>query len=584
MLVPAAPSVQLYRNVAYSSLDGGETWSKVLEFGGGLWSSDPSCTFGGDTAYYSALVFDYTAEKLSGRTVLYKSLDGAKGWSHILTLPRGDREFLVADKLGKKLLMVETVASKSLAGRTMEPLVLYESTDEGKSFRTSAVISTDGEIASFGYPGGLAPNGTFATAFASVTANQTPLQDQGTVLAGKLRILLYNDRTSPQLTMPLVGDLYSCNAWRNSAPMPSLAVDSGRTVFRGRMYLAWPDSRFGPCRVLFSWSADEGRSWSAPAVLDEDPERVRADVSSDDFHPVVAVNRSGVVGVLWCDRGDSSDALSWRLRFTASLDGGRTFLHSVPLPGPGMTFLEGDQVDLEARSEGGGNPPFRSGGRIRTSFGYWGHALTGGETIGLAADSEGAFHALWIDNRTGTRQLWTARLWVNAVAVENGSTRLAQLQDVSDRIALLFSNIQYDRRTQTVTARAYIQNVSNAAIYCPIEMRVLRVSSKTGIAKLRNSDNLVSGSGAIFDFDSRIPGGVLAPNQRTGGKQILVRLERMPPRIAKGNYEALFQIVTLESVVLGKVRQDTTAAPLGGFGAPAGERPSFGTTRPLRTR
>lgn len=336
--------------------------------------------------------------------------------------------------------------------------------------------------------------------------------------------------------------------------MPSLAVDSGRTVFRGRMYVAWPDARLGPCRILFSWSADAGRSWSIPIVIDTDFQRLVTDVRGDDFHPVVAVNCNGVVGVLWCDRRDSSDGLSWRPRFTASFDGGRTFLPSVPLPSPGMRFLHGNRVHLSVRSLGGGNPPFSSEGRIRTSIGYWGHALTGGETLGLAADARGTFHALWIDNRSGIQQVWTARLSVDGVAVRNGSEQLAQLQDVTSRVALLFSDVRYERQSQTITAKAYIENESDVAIYGPVELQILRVGSKAGIAKLEDADNHTSGSGAIFDFDSILPGGALEPNQRTGGKQITFHLEHMPPQIAEGNYEAIFKLVTFDSVILGKVR------------------------------
>jgi hypothetical protein len=31
-----------------------------------------------------------------------------------------------------------------------------------------------------------------------------------------------------------------------------------------------------------------------------------------------------------------------------------------------------------------------------------------GDTAGLCADADGVFHPLWIDNRTGERQVWTA--------------------------------------------------------------------------------------------------------------------------------------------------------------------------------
>jgi hypothetical protein len=34
------------------------------------------------------------------------------------------------------------------------------------------------------------------------------------------------------------------------------------------------------------------------------------------------------------------------------------------------------------------------------------------DTMGLAADAAGAFHPVWIDDRTGTLQVWTATVRV----------------------------------------------------------------------------------------------------------------------------------------------------------------------------
>jgi hypothetical protein len=39
-----------------------------------------------------------------------------------------------------------------------------------------------------------------------------------------------------------------------------------------------------------------------------------------------------------------------------------------------------------------------------------------GDTAGLAADAGGTFHPVWIDNRTGTHQVWTASVGVRGAA------------------------------------------------------------------------------------------------------------------------------------------------------------------------
>jgi len=283
-------------------------------------------------------------------------------------------------------------------------------------------------------------------------------------------------------------------------------------------------------------------------VNDDQP---RAASGPDNFHPVVAVSPKGVVGILWYDRRDSPDNLGWRPRFTASLDGGQTFLPSVDFGDSGMNFLQGDIVNLEAKSEGGGSPPFRSGGAIHTSLGFWGHGLTGGETAGLTADAGGTFHALWIGNQTGSRQVWTARISVEGTVTKNGSRDLAALEDVSGELAVFLLAPRLDRQNHTVTANAYLENTSNSSVNTPLTLRVLELASKMGMPRFTNADNHQGGSGALFDFTPLVPGGTLRPGQRSGAKQIVIHLDHLSLGPRTGDYDALFDMIRLKSVVLG---------------------------------
>jgi len=560
MVVPEQPFTDLFRNVAYVSFDDGANWSAELEFGGELWSADPSCAFGPNgRAYYSALVFDSVSGGWKGKTVLYGSPEAGKTWSMLATLPQGDREFLTVDNLKNRIYTVETVASVSLTGGVSEPLVLYISDDQGESFQTRAVLSGQGERASFGYPGGILPDGTFATSFAAfpVEASEAKKHSEGSnSTPGKVKVLLYNGDVGNQLALSVVDDLYECDTWANSTPMPSLAVDSGDGFFRGRLYVAWPDSRSGRCEILFSLSTDAGKTWSKPTIVNDDQPRAGWNSGPDDFHPVVAVSPRGVVGILWYDRRDSPDNLGWRPRFTASLDGGQTFLPSADFGDSRMQFFQGNIVNLEAKSEGGGSPPFRSGGVIHTSLGSWGHGLTGGETVGLTADASGAFHALWIDNRTGIRQVWTARISVEGTVTKNGSADLAPLEDVSGVLAVFFLAPRLDRENQIVTANAYLQNTSNSSVNTPLKLRVLELTSKIGLPRFTNADNHEGNAGALFDFTPLVPGGSLQPGQRSGAKQIVIHLDHLSSRLRTGDYEALFDMVQVNSVVLGSHRSE----------------------------
>jgi hypothetical protein len=73
------------------------------------------------------------------------------------------------------------------------------------------------------------------------------------------------------------------------------------------------------------------------------------------------------------------------VRFAASLDGGASWTRSV-------------RVSTGANARSQQNESF--------------FLMSGGDTAGLAAGADGRFHALWIDNRTGTQQVWTAPITV----------------------------------------------------------------------------------------------------------------------------------------------------------------------------
>jgi hypothetical protein len=173
-----------------------------------------------------------------------------------------------------------------------------------------------------------------------------------------------------------IGDTYY--DWRvPQLSMPALAVDRSRGPFRDRLYAVWPDARYDHrTQILFSSSKDRGRTWSPPTVVGDDAKEHGANDRANNFMPVVAVNRSGVVGVSWYDRRDNPDNLGYYVRFAASVDGGKTWLPSARV----STAAHVTTDDPKKNS---------------------------GDTAGLAADADGLFHPVWIDNRTGIPQMWT---------------------------------------------------------------------------------------------------------------------------------------------------------------------------------
>ena len=287
----------------------------------------------------------------------------------------------------------------------------------------------------------------------------------------------------------------------------ALAVDGGSKSFKDRIYIAWTDIRSGHGRILFTSSADKGTTWSAARVVDDVPPGLSH--QPDNFMPTLAVNREGVVGLTWYDRRDSPDNIGYAPRFTASLDGGETWLPSVRIAEQTTRQRQGLEAGAVtayvAEGEDGAGP---------LTLHLLHAAGPGvGDTAGLRADANGVFHAVWIDNRTGIDEIFTAAVTVAGTVVPHGSPDLAPLTDVTARVAVDLEDVAYDFRAQTVTAQATLRNKSKEPLRGRLLARVLFATSENGSLTIVNADNGVAGPGAVFDFTPRVPGGVLAPEK-----------------------------------------------------------------------
>jgi BNR repeat-like domain len=167
------------------------------------------------------------------------------------------------------------------------------------------------------------------------------------------------------------------------ASFATYAVDRGPR-YRDRVYSVWPDESSGVPRVMFQYSDDRGTTWSAQRMIDSSAAR-----EAWQYQPVVAVNRDGVVGVAWFDTRVAGDSTRYDEFFAASSDGG-------------VTFSPATRVSSESSA------PRTTGNRAVVD--RW---LQGGDYAGLVADAGGDFHALWPDSRSGTFQVYTARVTVH---------------------------------------------------------------------------------------------------------------------------------------------------------------------------
>src|SRR2546426_994222 len=162
---------------------------------------------------------------------------------------------------------------------------------------------------------------------------------------------------------------------------PELAVDASEG-YRDRLSSVCNDSSFA--HVYLHISSDRGESWSAPVAVNRGSGR-----SPYVRTAAIAVNRDGIVGISWYDARNDRDESKGKYRcqeifFTASVDGGRTFLPEVKV------------------SSAKNCPNTAANGQVAERW------PAGGDYHGLAAAANGEFHLVWADSRDGIYKLRTA--------------------------------------------------------------------------------------------------------------------------------------------------------------------------------
>jgi hypothetical protein len=494
-------------NKAYVSFDGGSTWADVsfpeeMEHGGG----DPQVGFGiTGTAYFVGL---------SKGMSFYRSEDGGKIWSKALIVGHGDHEMLITDHTfgpfaGRVYLTDETDVPGSTEMEDLQMrrrVVLFRSLDDGRSFIGPVEVARGNNT-------GLAAE------------NLLVLSD-GTLFIPMLEYPNYaiNKEAS---TWKAVFSLSSDGGVTFSSPRPIAEIQfggvkamrksqgSGRvdqmagTVFavdlggkfRDRIYAAWTEFEGDRYRLVLSWSGDRGKTWSTPKPLDPG-----APAYASQFQPMIAVNPDGVLGVYWYDTEGFPSRDRFDISFTASVDGGATFLPKARVS------------SATSNPFGSGNlrpGPFVSQDRglVTASFvsgmSRW---PAGGDYIGMTADADGIFHPFWADGRSGTYQLYTAAIRVPTSVPTSTPATEKTAASLSDMVTLVFDPIQYDRQTQEVLLPVRLKNISKEALYPPFKVEIKELAhpysvkshEEVDVPTILNAANGKTGVGATFDYSKAL--------------------------------------------------------------------------------
>lgn len=546
------------RSTSYLSADGGRTWTRGPTTT--LITADPSCAFAPDgRAYFLTQSSRRKWDRAGTWTLeLNHSMDGGRTWAAPQFSAGGDRPWLVVDTASTARPSPIYVTYQSSVDRLRgdggpEPIALFlkRSTDGGRTWEAPAVrlgeVGTSEVSAVTPQQAVVLGDGTVAVMYATpqdfpgAPPSRPPLTVKG--LAHYVATSVDGARTlDAGVRVTTFAKLQGFTAAPDG--MATLAVDRSPT-FTDRLYAAWGDARTGRGEIWFSASDDKGRTWSSPRIVSDDHPRRPPAIGPDNAMPTLAVNAQGIVGLLWYDRRDNPDNVGFYPRFRASLDGGDTWLPSVRVSDePNRFEPPGETVRVMVLAR----PALGRGPIGLTLERHWWPA--NGHTAGLTADATGAFHALWVDNRTGVNQVYTSRIDVHGRAIRHGLAEWAGRADVTPLVALELNGATLDRETHTITVRGRLRNVSERTLVDTLVMRVLDVRSELGPAHVVNPDE---GAGAHWSFST--PPGGLEPGATTAER--VLTFEWTPARGVMEGTDVRLGLIHLDVRVLGTTKART---------------------------
>jgi hypothetical protein len=377
---------------AFYTADGGESWLASALPTGEVPALRDAYSTGGDTwvtyapngtALYSALAETKLGDMLA---LVYRSADGGEHWNGPAVIPSRtfDAPAMVAVMDGPRvrayLAVLVNGADRLFAttGVNTAGVAVLRSDDGGASFAKVAFVSHD-HLAHNALNPLVLPDATLLVPF-----DEYPVDPSVQHLTSSRIYVVRSEDGGQTFSLPyLVTEIPRMFPYR-----PRFAVDLSAGTFRGRTYVAWDGGRDDERNVSVAYSLDGGKAWTEPVAF-------RAADADAVYFSALAVNPNGTVGVAWLQH-DRIRRQCYRIYFAASLDGARTF--SPPRPVSDVVCPDSKQ-NRETTF-----PPDNS-----TVYGRWSR---GGDYIGLAAAADGSFHPVWIDNRDGMFQVYTARIVV----------------------------------------------------------------------------------------------------------------------------------------------------------------------------
>jgi len=389
-----------YRQVGIGySTSGGETWTDKLigfQINPFEWESDPGLTVDRWGNFYAVTLCLNEAAPTSG-ICIYKSADGGVSWAGPIIVDSGqafeDKELMTCDRTGGdydgNLYISWTRFSANYPG---VPIFFTASSTGGVSWSAPKQLSADSVGTQWSVPV-VGFNGEVYVAWSQYGFPAhivfTKSSDGG------------NNFSAPEEVFPVSEEFFVLKGDIQVFSYPALACDISNSPHRGNLYVAFMDkSSLGDEDIFFSYSTDQGDTWSSLFRINDDP----IDDGVDQFHPWICVNQDGVISIIFYDRRNDPDNLLFDVYMTQSYDGGKTFTANKRI-----TTVSSYPLVLLSNSLS------YYSGEVHTAY-YSNQPLVVsplggllGEYIGISSYGS-QNNLIWTDTREGHQNIYTAKV------------------------------------------------------------------------------------------------------------------------------------------------------------------------------
>ncbi len=301
----------------YYSRDGGVTWEDGTIYEPTFEAQgDPAIAFcSNGYVFYSFISFDRSSN--DNGLFVARSIDGGETWPQVTPIvenfgsfvPFEDKEYIACDTTSSPFQDNVYVSWTRFPSSPFRPssIQFSRSTNDGATFTTPMQISDEG-----GVQGSVPAVGPDGEVYVIWQGNSSRFYLDVSLNGG---VSFGADKTVVQITGISDSPCYRRNSF------PSLDVDRSLSPYSGSVYVTWSDRRDGDPDIYFTYSRDEGDTWSTPLRLNTDP----VGNGRDQFFPWLSIDDRGRVNVIWYDARNDPDNQILEVWGAVSRDGGQSF-------------------------------------------------------------------------------------------------------------------------------------------------------------------------------------------------------------------------------------------------------------------